>query len=92
MAWEREGFDLPKARGPVGSATRAQPYQYLSANGIRASITGSYSAANPFIWYNYANNTAEWKSVSPDYTAGFPPDTVVFDGRLSGPVEYNHPR
>lgn len=79
--------DLPWPRG--GEARRIAPLQTVGVNGVAATITGSYSSATPYLWFNIGANTAEWKS-SP--LSPFPLDTIILDGRAGYGSEYWHMR
>lgn len=72
---------------PPPTYTLPQPYQIIGIYGVRASVTGSFSATTPFLWFNIENNTAEWKATDTE-GAAWPPDTLIRDGRLGGPVEW----
>ncbi len=73
----------------VRTGPRPTPYARVGVWGIAATITGAYSSATSYLHFNIAANTAEWKNIAPDYTTGFPSDTVILDGSAPGaPYEY----
>ena len=82
-----EDDDDPRPRG--GEARRIAPLQTVGVNGFAATITGSYSSATPYLWFNIGANTAEWKSST---LAPFPLDTIILDGRAGYGSEYWHMR
>lgn len=57
----------------------------VGVNGVAATITGSYSSGTPYLWIDYAANTAEWKAstISP-----FPSDTIILNGAAGYGSEY----
>ena len=83
VAAKPEIFDAPVT-------PRGTPYQRVGVNGLVIGQSGTFSSATPFLWITYGGSlTAEWKAAGPDYTTGFPPDTIVLDGSLPNcPSEY----
>lgn len=71
--------------GAGGDAETVSPFQKIYLNGTEGTITGSYSTATPFLWWDQSNNTAEWKSsdLSPS-----PLDTKIRDGSKTGDSEW----
>lgn len=75
---------LPWPRGETRRTTQ-YPFRKIYVNGQEGVITGSYSAATPFLWFNIANNTAEWKAAD---SSPCPDDTKIRDGRLTSEGEW----
>ncbi len=75
---------LPWPRGGEAAAA-SSPFQKIYLNGTEGSITGSYSTATPFLWWDQANNTAEWKA---NDMAPCPLDTKIRDGSKTGDSEW----
>ncbi len=82
-------FDRPNAPPPHFPSRSISPLQTVGVNGVAATITGSYSSATPYLWFNIGANTAEWKSST---LAPFPLDTIILDGRAGYGSEYWHMR
>lgn len=75
---------LPWPKGGEAAAG-ITPLQKIFLDGVEGTITGSYSSATQFLWWNQANNTAEWKSgdLSP-----CPLDTKIRDGSKTQDAEW----
>lgn len=82
--------DLPVEIGNAGGGDdRPPPLTTVGVNGVAATITGSFGGATPYLWFNIAANTAEWKSST---LSPFPLDTLILDGRKGYPSEYWYAR
>ena len=80
---------IPRISAKTVRAAAVAPLQTVGVNGFAATITGSYSSATPYLWFNIGANTAEWKSST---LAPFPLDTIILDGRAGYGSEYWHMR
>lgn len=77
-------FDRP-VTPPPHMMGRPVALQTVGVNGVAGTITGSFSSATPYLWFNYAANTAQWQAST---QSPFPDDTIILDGRLGHPSEY----
>lgn len=80
---------IPRPQPRAVGITSSSPYATHGVNGVIASVLGSYSATTPYLHFNYAANTSQWKSIGGDGTTPFPTDTIILDGRkANAPEEY----
>ena len=93
VKWKGDDSGVTAAAAVPPTTTARRPYRYMGVAGRKIEPTGTFSAATPFVHFDYENISAVWSAVENGPDGYWPPDTVILDGRDPGaPETYWHPR